>query len=94
MTDNVHTLKPVENPVDKTLIRGIEDLLERAKTGELLSLLWAGEILGNRFTTGRFGIKDNLVVGGMLSKLQFELWNVYDPTEIEEDYEDNDDVED
>jgi hypothetical protein len=46
VTDNVRKLEPVERKADEGVVKLLEDMLERAKSGKLISFVSVAEVAG------------------------------------------------
>lgn len=64
------SVKPLKPEVDEALVEAIEDLLNRAKEGELVSLSFTGDLKGGFLINGFAGVqKDRYALAGRLMSL-------------------------
>lgn len=70
-TSNVLQLKVVEAPYNLQAVDLLEDLLERAKSGEVLELVFCAKLLGGEYEQSYTGCSDLHELIGQLERMKF-----------------------
>lgn len=78
MSDNIVSIEEFKGNPHAEMIKGLEGLLEKAKTGELLGVVFVGFYPDGKATQGNFG--GDISCAYVMGTLQMAALNFYDET--------------